>query len=343
MTENKPYSATSLANDVADEETRVAMYRDALRVRMVEQKHVDRYAEQEMRCPTHICIGQEGVPAGVSAHLRTSDAVFSAHRSHGHYLSKGGDLKGMLAELYGRETGCARGMGGSQHLIDLDAGFMGSAPILASTISVAVGYAWAAKRRGEDKLVVVYFGDGATEEGAFHEAMNFAGVFRLPVLFVCENNLYSVHSKLDIRQPEGRRVCDLGAAHGVHGSNGDGNDIDEVWRQAALAVSRIRAGNGPEIMEFMTYRWKEHCGPNEDLVLEYRSQEEFDGWVDKDPVTAYRQRLTEESVLTAERSTEMEAEIAAEIGDAFDFAKQSAFPPPDRMYDFVYPDHEQTL
>jgi TPP-dependent pyruvate/acetoin dehydrogenase alpha subunit len=320
-----------------DAPTRLSMYRAALRIRMVEQEIVDRYSEQEMRCPTHICIGQEGAPAGVSAHLKTEDAVFSAHRSHGHYLAKNADLKSMLAELYGRETGCARGKGGSQHLVDLEAGFMGSAPILASTISVGVGYAWAAKRRGQDRIVVIYFGDGATEEGAFHEAANFAGVNKLPVLFVCENNLYSVHSKLEIRQPEGRKVHQLADAHGALGLFGDGNDIDEVWRLAKSAVSHIRAGNGPVILELMTYRWKEHCGPNEDLMLNYRSQEEFDAWVERDPVATYRARLLDEGVLSKEAYDSYQSEISREIEAAFDFAIASPFPSTDELFDFVYP------
>lgn len=328
---------SSGANSTADTDTRLAMYRSALRIRMVEEEIVERYSEQEMRCPTHICIGQEGAPAGVSAHLQPKDAVFSAHRSHGHYLAKGGDLKGMIAELYGRETGCALGKGGSQHLIDLDAGFIGSAPILASTISVGVGHAWAAKRNGEDRIVTIYFGDGATEEGAFHEAVNFAGVNKIPVLFVCENNLYSVHSKLDMRQPEGRKVSDLGKAHGAEGLYGDGNDIDEVWRLANTAVSHIRGGGGPVILEFQTYRWKEHCGPNEDLVLNYRSQEEFDSWVEKDPVANFSKQLKSDGVLSDDTEKAYRAEISSEINDAFDFAKASPFPPPEQLHDYVYP------
>lgn len=333
MTETLKYNG----NAVAEADTRRTMYRCALRIRMVEQEIVDRYGEQEMRCPTHICIGQEGVPTGVSAHLKQSDVVFSAHRSHGHYLAKNADLKGMIAEIYGRETGCAKGKGGSQHLIDLNAGFMGSAPILASTVSVGVGYAWAARQQGADTVVVIYFGDGSTEEGAFHEAMNFAGVMKLPVLFLCENNLYSVHSKMDIRQPEGRRICDLGPAHGMLGARGNGNDIDEVWRMSGAALAEIRAGKGPQILEFMTYRWKEHCGPNEDLSLHYRSKEEFDQWVEKDPIRCYASRLIEDGVLSEAQIAAMKVEITSEITDAFNFAKCSKFPPVSQLYDFVYP------
>lgn len=329
--------ARGAASRLADAATRREMLRQMLRIRMVEEEIVRRYPEQEMRCPTHICIGHEAPPVGVSAHLRHGDPVFSAHRSHGHYLAKGGDLKGMIAELYGRATGCALGKGGSQHLIDLEAGFMGSAPILASTISVGVGVAWAAQRRGEDKVVAIYFGDGATEEGAFHEALNFAGVNRLPVLFVCENNLYSVHTPLHVRQPRGRQIHHLGAAHGMAGLACDGNDADAVWRLARNAVASARAGGGPVLLEFFTYRWKEHCGPNEDIGLGYRSQQEFDAWRARCPVATYAERLQAEGVIGPADIAQMRDEIAAEIAQAFDFARNSPFPDPQELARFVYP------
>ena len=240
------------------------MLRDMMRIRMVELEIARLYGEQEMRCPTHLCFGQEAPPVGVSQHLRREDLVFSAHRSHGHYLAKGGDLEAMMAELYGRETGCASGKGGSQHLVDLSDGFMGSAPILASTISVAVGAAMGSAMRGENRIVVSYFGDAAVEEGIFHEAMNYASVEKLPVLFVCENNLYGVQSALDVRQPAGRRIADIAAAHAVPAAAGDGNDIDEVWRLSGAAIAAIRSGGGPAMLELATYRWLEHCGPNDD-------------------------------------------------------------------------------
>jgi len=329
--------ASRAAGRLAEPAARRAMLREMLRIRMVEEEIVRRYPEQEMRCPTHICIGHEAPPVGVSAHLRRGDRVFSAHRSHGHYLAKGGDLKGMIAELYGRATGCALGKGGSQHLIDLDAGFMGSAPILASTISVGVGVAWAAKRRGEDRLVAIYFGDGASEEGAFHEALNFAGVNRLAVLFVCENNLYSVHTPLHVRQPKGRQVHQLGAAHGMAGLACDGNDADAVWRLAKNAAASARAGGGPVLLEFFTYRWKEHCGPNEDIALGYRSQQEFDAWRGRCPVASYAARLEEDGVVTVADVERMGDEIGAEIAEAFEFARSSPFPEPDALARFVYP------
>lgn len=322
----------------AKDNDRLAMYRQALRIRMVEEEIVTRYSEQEMRCPTHICIGQEAPPVGVSAHLNKTDYVFSAHRSHGHYLAKGGDLRAMIAELYGRSTGCALGVGGSQHLIDLEAGFLGSAPILASTISVGVGAAWASKRRGDGRIVVIYFGDGATEEGAFHEAMNFAGVNRLPVVFVCENNLYSVHSPLGVRQPAHRTVKEIGPVHGVEALSADGNDIDVVWRLAEYGVGRARNEMQPVLLEFFTYRWKEHCGPREDLELGYRDQSELELWRSRCPIARFRKVLLTEKILKSDVDDRITRETVAEILAAFDFAKASPYPPKEDMMRFVFPE-----
>lgn len=307
-----------------------------LKIRLVEEEIVRRYGDYEMRCPVHICIGQEAVPAGISAHLHPKDIVFSAHRSHGHYLAKGADLEAMIAELYGRETGCARGRGGSQHLIDLEAGFMGSAPILASTISVGVGMAWAIKRRGEDRIVTIYFGDGATEEGAFHEALNFAGVNKLPVLFVCENNLYSVHTSLNIRQPD-RGIYTFGPVNGMAGIKGNGNDVEEVWALARVALERARNDQGPTILELMTYRWQEHCGPNDDGMLGYRSPAEIQDWKRRCPVANYQQRLLDQRVVTDADLLRMRELIDVEIVKAFDAARAAKFPSPTDLESYVYP------
>lgn len=295
------------------------LLRTMMRIRKAEERISELYSEQEMRCPTHLCIGQEAVSAGLTAHLKASDLVFSGHRSHGHYIAKGGDMKAMFAELYGRATGCAGGKGGSQHLIDLACGFMGAAPILSSTISVGVGAAWAAKLDGSDQVSVVYFGDGATEEGAFHESANFAAVHKLAVVFVCENNLYSVHSPMDVRQPE-RPVSMLGPAHGMPGERCDGNDALAVYSLAKEAVERARRGEGPTLIEAMTYRWHEHCGPGDDIALGYRSGEELDEWKARDPIT----------LLAREQPAEMFegllADATAEVDEAVAFAKASPYP-----------------
>lgn len=326
------HSEQGLSSDL-----RVSLFRSALRIRRVEEAIARHYSEQEMRCPTHLCIGQEAVPVGVSAHLLPRDYVFSGHRSHGHYLAKGGRLTTMLAELYGRATGCALGRGGSQHLIDLDAGFIASAPILAGTLPIGVGLAFASAAKGEDRVTVVYFGDGATEEGVFHEALNFAAVRKAPVIFVCENNLYSVHSAMDVRQPAGRSVADIGQGHSIPGRTADGNDLDAVWDLAGEAVARARRGEGPSLLEFMTYRWAEHCGPNEDLDLEYRSREEFSAWQGLCPIAKALERLTAEGLVDTESVERMEAEIAEEIREAVVFAKSSPFPDPAEFGHFTYP------
>ena len=312
------------------------MYEQLVRIRMVEEAIVALYPQQEMRCPTHLSVGQEAPAVGISAHLATSDLVFGGHRSHAHYLAKGGNLKAMLAELYGKVTGCARGKGGSQHLIDTPCGFMGAAPILSSTISVGVGAAWGALLEDRKRVVVVYFGDGATEEGNFHEAMNFAGVKRLPVIFVCENNLYSVHSALDVRQPD-RPIADLGKAHGVAALKGDGNDVEVVSRLAAEAIGRARNGGGATIVELMTYRFLEHCGPNTDSNLKYRTDAEVAEWKSRDPVSTFRRRLTGEGIWDDARDAELRARISAEIEEAVDFAKSSPFPEAGELYEHVYP------
>lgn len=315
---------------------RLSLYRNLLRVRRVEEAIARIYPEMEIRCPTHLCIGHEAVPTGVSLHLKPTDYAFSGHRSHGQYLAKGGSLPAMFAELYGRETGCALGRGGSQHLIDLKAGFVASAPILAGTVPIGVGAAFGAQRRGLDAISVIYVGDGATEEGPFHESLNFAGVHHLPVVFICENNLYSVHSELEIRQPN-RPISDLAKVNGMFGITADGNDADVVWRIAKDAVERARSGGGPSLLEFMTYRWLEHCGPNPDAKLGYRSEQEVEEWRRRCPIARYDARLRRDGLISDPLVAQFEAEIAAEIESAIAFAKASAFPDPADLHRFTLP------
>lgn len=302
-----------------------------VRTREAEERIATLYGEQEMRCPTHLCIGQEAVSAGVTAALRADDLVFSGHRSHGHYIAKGGEMGAMFAELYGRATGCAGGKGGSQHLIDLSCGFMGAAPILSSTISVGVGAAWAAQLDGRDQISVVYFGDGATEEGAFHESANFAAVLRLPVIFVCENNLYSVHSAMDVRQPN-RPISALGPAHGMPGVNVDGNDVLAVYEATKTAVGRAAAGDGPTLIEAATYRWYEHCGPGDDIPLGYRSAEELAAWQARDPIARFEQHVS------ADMAQAIRAEATAEVDAAVQFAQSSPFPDASELAQHVLPE-----
>lgn len=300
-------------------------YRQMLRIRLVEEEIARRYEDQEMRCPVHLCIGQEAVAVGVCTHLSSADMVMSAHRGHGHYLAQGGDLRGFIAELYGKATGCARGIGGSMHLIDLAAGFLGTVPIVGSTIPIAVGTAFGAVMRGDPRLSIVFLGEGATEEGVFHESVNFAVLKNLPVVFVCENNLYSVYSPMSVRQPEHRRVTDVARGLGVPSVQGDGNNVEEVSKLAGHAISEVRNGSGPQFLEFATYRWREHCGPYYDNDLGYRSPQEFEQWKKLCPIERLQSNLRQ-GVLTAEVEEAIRRDINAEIKDAFDFAEESPFP-----------------
>lgn len=317
-------------------ETMKRMHYDMLRIRLVEEMLAARYPEQEMRCPVHLCIGQEAIAVGVCAQLSDADYVLSGHRSHGHYLAKGGDLRAMMAEIYGRATGCTGGKGGSMHLVDLAVGFLGATPIVAASIPIAVGAALGSVMRGEPRAVTVFFGDAAPEAGVFHESVNFAVLKRLPVLFVCENNLYSVYSPLSVRQPEGRSLASLAAGQGLWSAQGDGNDVMEVWAMARKAVQRVRSGEGPAFLEFATYRWREHCGPYYDNDLGYRTQQEFEAWKQRCPLARSRARLLEAGMITPQDEEAMTAALGREIDEALRFAKTSPFPDGDRMMEHVY-------
>jgi|TARA_B100000315_G_scaffold253034_1_gene291053 pyruvate dehydrogenase E1 component alpha subunit len=303
---------------------------DMIRIRMVEERIVDLYPEQEMRCPVHLSIGQEAAAVGVCSMLNRDDWVFSGHRNHAHYLAKGGDLKLMLAELYGKGTGCCGGKGGSMHLTDLKAGFVGATPIVGSTVPIAVGAALTAQIRGDQRMVTVFFGDGAMETGAVHESINFASLKQLPIIFSCENNLYSVYSPLSVRQPGHRTISQLATGHGVTVFSADGNDLDQVTEVTRSALKLINSGKGPVFLEFSTYRWREHCGPNYDNNIGYRSEAEFLEWKKWDPVERLMDLVEPGSL------DEAITEIEAEIDTAVDFAKNSPFPDPHSAADHVY-------
>lgn len=312
------------------------LHSEMLRIRRVEEKIAELYPEQQMRCPVHLCIGQEAAAVGVTAHLARTDLVFSGHRSHHHYLAKGGDVKAMLAELYGKATGCCGGVGGSMHLIDLSVGFKGVAPILASTVPIAVGTAFSAQLRGEKRVTVTFCGDAAVEEGVFHESLNFASLRQLPVVFVCENNLYATHSPLSVRQPAGREIFELARAHHVPSHQVDGNDAMEVYRFAGEAVERARSGGGPTFLELLTYRWLEHVGPNYDFRLGYRSEEEVRSWQERCPVQHLQKYLVGRRMLDLGELEKLERTIKEEIDEAVAFAKSSPFPDRRNMMQHVY-------
>jgi TPP-dependent pyruvate/acetoin dehydrogenase alpha subunit len=313
----------------------LALLRSMLRIRRIEETIAKRYAEQEMRCPMHLCIGQEAIAVGVCSALSLADKVFSNHRAHGHFLAKGGNLNAMMAELYGRSTGCCGGRGGSMHLIDLEAGFLGSTPIVGGTVPLAVGSAWASSLKHSDQVTVVFFGDGCFEEGVVHESMNFASLHKLPVIFVCENNEFSVYTRLNERQPK-RPIYRLAEAHGLTAYTGDGNDVEDVFTISRTAVDLARRGLGPQFIELHTYRWREHCGPDFDDHLNYRSAQEIEDGMKNCPIARYTKILEQGNSQFHLEIEHLEDEIRKEISAAFEFALASERPTSDDAQAKIY-------
>lgn len=311
------------------------LHRAMLRIRMIEEEIAARYSEQEMRCPVHLSIGQEATAVGACAALRSDDQIISSHRSHGHYLAKGGDLKAMLAEIYGRVDGCCGGRGGSMHLFDDAAGIIASIPIVGSFLPLGVGAAMSYRLAKQDRVCIAFLGDGASEEGVFHESANFAALKKLPVIFFLENNQYSCYTGLSDRQPD-RPLTELARGYAMASEQIDGNDVVAVYEATKRATDRARAGQGPTLIVADTYRWREHCGPNYDNDIGYRSAAEFESWQQRCPVTTFAARLKQDGSLSEAGEKAMAAEIVAEVADAFAFAKASPFPDPSTVADHVY-------
>jgi pyruvate dehydrogenase E1 component alpha subunit len=303
------------------------------RIRSVEEEISKRYSEGKMRCPTHLSIGQEAVPSAFSQIAKKNDFAVSSHRGHAHYLAKGGNLKSMLAEIYGKKTGCSGGKGGSMHLIDLAVNFMGTSAIVGNSIPVGVGLGMSAKIKNTKQVSFIFFGDGAIEEGVFYESINFAIVKKLPVVFICENNLYSVYSPLSVRQPKGRSIFKMVEAMGSKVMQCDGNDVIKVYKILEKATNETRRGRGPYFLEFFTYRWLEHCGPNFDNDIGYRTEKEFLKWKKKEPIKRLVKKLNHTSDNQLEK---IRNEIKNEIQLAFTFAENSPFPNPLEAYKGVY-------
>ena len=308
------------------------LYRDLYRIRRVEEEVARVYPSDRIKSPVHLSIGQEAVSVGVCAALTPGDIVFGTYRGHALYLAKGGDLRAMIAELYGKATGCTRGKGGSMHLIAPEAGMMGASAVVGTTIANAVGFAYALKLRPHDDAIVAsFFGDGATEEGVFSESLNFAALKRLPILFVCENNQYAIHTHQRRRQgnPD---ICARARSLGLPSARIENNDVIALVERSRDLVAKIRAGFGPWFLEVMTYRWTEHVGPGEDFHLGYRDHEEAQPWRQGDQVG----RLA--AMIEPRQRALIEDEVDAEIADAFAFAEESAFPEDAELFDHVYQD-----
>lgn len=306
-----------------------------LRIRLVEQRIAELYPDKEMRCPCHLCIGQEAVAAGVCASLDKEDYLFGTYRAHGLYLAKGGDLKAMVAELYGKQTGCTRGKGGSMQLVAPDAGLLCTSALVGGTIPMAVGAALASRMSRSARVAVVVFGDGGTEEGVFHESMNFASLRKLPVVFVCENNFYAVYTHQSRRQCADN-IYQRAAAYQMAGVRIDGNNALDVYQATSDAVARARRGEGPSLIECRTYRWLEHVGPSSDTHLGYRSEEELREWKARCPVKTYQEMLLSEGVVSEEEIRAMTAQISEEIEEAVAYAKNSPFPRVEELFHSVY-------
>lgn len=306
-----------------------------LRIRRVEEALAKRYVDQEMRCPMHLCIGQEAIAAGVGAALSKHDKMYSNHRAHGHYLAKGGSLNAMISELYGRASGCCGGRGGSMHMIDLSVGFMGATPIVGGTIPLAVGSAWASKLQKKTDVTVVFLGDGCFEEGVVHESLNFAALHRLPILFICENNDFSVYTRRNERQPD-RSIHQIASAHGIKTAHGDGNNVELVFELTNKAVHDLRLGNGPWFLEFSTYRWREHCGPDFDDHLNYRNAEEIVAGMANCPIERFEKALMRSGLLSNTEIEKMECDINIEIEQSFAFALADRKPTLEDARAYVY-------
>ena len=295
------------------------MYRSLRLIRRVEEEIARLYPSDRIKSPVHLSIGQESVAVGICDALRPDDVVSGTYRGHASYLAKGGDLNRMMAELYGKATGVAGGKGGSMHLVDMENNVLGSSAVVGTTIPIAVGYAFAFKRQRADRLVVSFFGDGASEEGVFHESLNFAALKKIPVLFVCENNQYAIHQPLSKRWATDR-LCERVETFGIPTHRVADGNTEAIRAVAAGAVERIRAGGGPEFIECLTYRWREHVGPGEDFDAGYRDRAVLEDWQACDEV----ERLG--AMLDQVTRARMDAEIERLIGEAVAFAETSPFP-----------------
>ncbi len=302
---------------------------------MTEETLAGRYPEQEMRTPTHFGTGQEAVSVGVCSALGEGDMVYTHHRSHNAYIARGGSVYELAAELYGRADGCSLGRGGSVHLTARDQGFMVSSAILAETVATAVGTALAFAMDGGSKVAVCFFGEGTLDEGAFYEAINFASIRKLPVIFACENNLYATESPLSVRQAEGSDLCERVRAFKIVSERLDGNDVAAVYDAALRAVEQARTGGGPVFLECMTYRWREHVGPmmDHDAGRCYRDKAEFDAWVATDPVKRSAARLVEQGLATAAEVQAWAADAKADIEATVERARQAAWPHAETLFD----------
>ena len=301
-------------------------------IRRFEEAVDDLFARGLMHGTMHLCIGQEASATGACLALRTDDAITSTHRGHGHCIAKGADLTRMMAELLAKETGYCRGRGGSMHIADAATGNLGANGIVAGGIPIAAGAALAFQMRREDRVVACFFGDGASNEGAFHEAVNLAAIWKLPVVFICENNKYGMSFSTE-KSMAIENISDRAAASGIPGVTGDGNDLDAVHDAVSTAVARARAGEGPTLVENLTYRWKGHSKSDKNL---YRTKEEIADWRSKDPILRFEAQVKEAGVLTDEEVQQIRTQAMEQMRDAVRQANAAPDADPSDLLDAVF-------
>jgi len=307
-----------------------------LLIRETDLQIAKKYPENEMRCPTHLSIGQECVPSVIGTFTKKKDLCVSSHRSHAHYLGKGGSLKKFISELYGKSTGCSKGRGGSMHLTDPDVGFVGSTAIVSNSIPVGVGLSLSSKILGKKQITIIYLGDASVEEGVFFESINFAVTKKIPVIFVCENNFYSVYSPLSVRQPGNREIYKMVKACNIKSYKTNGNYTNGVISTFLKAKNFVEKKNEPVFLEFETYRWFEHCGPNLDDHLKYRDEKELLHWKKNDPIKILQNYLIKKKWINNNSINNMKSSIINKINIAFKYAKKSPFPKKEDLYKYLY-------
>jgi TPP-dependent pyruvate/acetoin dehydrogenase alpha subunit len=315
-----------------------SIYLSMLRIRLCEESFVEPIIKGMIRCPVHLYTGEEAIAAGMGAALQKRDYVFGNHRSHGHYLAKGGGMRELVAEVYCRETGCSRGRGGSMHLIDPQIGMLGSAPIVGGTISLALGSALASSIREDGRVSVSFFGDGATGEGVLCESLNFAALRKLPIIFACENNFYSTHMPIDEIRIS-RRIFEIAEPFGVKTFQVDGNDALAVYQAAQKAVMMCRKGRGPVFIEFLTYRMRGHVGPDDNIQgtrTDIRPPKEVAQWRKKDPILRLERYLRSQKLFSSTELQTIKASCIQEVQDAHEYAKASPYPKEEELPNYVF-------
>ncbi len=315
-----------------EKEKLIDMYRVMLRIRVFEDRVYKEFAAGHIGGFVHLYTGEEAVATGACANLRIDDYITSTHRGHGHLIAKGGKTDRMMAELYGKKTGYNKGKGGSMHIADLDVGILGASGIVAAAIPIAGGAALSAKMRGTDQVTVCFFGDGACNTSRFHEGVNLASIWKLPIVYVIENNMYAETTPISYAANI-PNIADRAAAYGIPGVTVDGNDVLAVYEAAGEAVTRARKGEGPTLVECKTCR---HHGHYEGDTDTYRTKEELDECKKRDPIPRFRKKLVEMGVLTEKEADKIEQEINEEIEEAVKFAEESPLPAPEETLEDVY-------